>query len=151
VTSRAWSWDTLIETQSPEETHALAASLASELKPGDLVALNGDLGAGKTVFAQGIGAGLGVPGERSVRSPTFAIFDVHEGRHPLVHVDLYRIENPAEIEALGILDLLDYSIVVVEWFERSNGMLGFPDITVSFDHDARNSEARRITLSRRCS
>lgn len=149
MSSPTWSWDSLIETQGPEETRALAASLASELKPGDLVALNGDLGAGKTVFAQGLGDGLGVPGERSVRSPTFAIFDVHEGRHPLVHVDLYRIEKPEEIEALGILDLLDDSVVVVEWFERSSGMLGAPDVIVSFEYGSKNPDTRRITFSRR--
>ena len=148
MSSPTWSWDKVVETQSPGETRDLAAALASELNPGDLVALNGDLGAGKTVFAQGLGAGLGVVGERALKSPTFAIFDVHEARHPLVHVDLYRIEKPEDIEALGILDLLEDSVVVVEWFERSYGMLGKPDITVSLEYGAKNSDVRRITMSK---
>ena len=135
-----------VQTSSPEETRALAASIAPDLKPGDLIALNGDLGAGKTIFAQGLGRGLGVPGEHALRSPTFAIFDVHEGRHPLVHVDLYRIENPEEIEALGILDLLNESVVVVEWFERAHGMLGNPICTVSLSHCAGNPNTRTITI-----
>ena len=136
-----------IQTTNPTETFQLAVAFASCLSPGNLVALHGDLGAGKTVFAQGIGEGLELVNRDGVRSPTFAIFDVHEGRHRLVHVDLYRIEEPQEIEALGILDLLDDGVVVVEWFERSGGLLGKPDFVITLAHAKDNPEQRDIVIT----
>ena len=102
-----------------EATRALGARLAAELRPGDLVVLNGPLGAGKTALTQGIGAGLGVTG--AVTSPTFVLARVHRGPLPLVHVDAYRLRgagSPAlELDDLDLDADLPSSVVVVEWGE----------------------------------
>ena len=108
----------------------MAVELAARLSPGDLVALNGDLGAGKTVLAQGLARGLGVPEDQVVRSPTFSLFNIHLGPTPFVHVDLYRIGAPDEVEALGLLDLLPDHVVAVEWFEQAQGLLGVPVLVI---------------------
>ena len=99
---------------SPEQMAELGAALAAELRAGDLVLLNGELGAGKTTFTRGIGEALGVRG--AVTSPTFVLARTHpraEGLPPLVHVDAYRLGSAMELDDLG----LDYaaSIVVIEW------------------------------------
>jgi tRNA threonylcarbamoyladenosine biosynthesis protein TsaE len=98
-----------------EDTREFGRALASLLRPGDLIILSGPLGAGKTMLAQGIGAGLGVRGE--VTSPTFVIARVHKGALPLVHVDAYRIGGLAEIDDLDLDASLDASVTVVEWGE----------------------------------
>lgn len=103
-----------LEIDTPEHMAELGARLALELRAGDLVALNGELGAGKTTFTRGLGGQLGVRG--SVTSPTFVLARTHrriDGGPPLVHVDAYRLGSAAELEDLDI----DWaaSIVVVEW------------------------------------
>lgn len=104
----------MIELPTPADTRALGAALGELLEPGDLIVLSGPLGAGKTVFTQGIGAGLGVPDR--VVSPTFVLARVHRrGRIPLVHVDAYRLGSVAEVDDLDLdADLAD-SVTVVEW------------------------------------
>jgi len=95
---------------------ALGRRLAAQLRPGDLVVLNGDLGAGKTTLVQGIGAGLGVRGP--VTSPTFVIARVHPslaGGPALVHADAYRLASPAEVDDLDLDASLETSVTVVEW------------------------------------
>ena len=90
----------VIDTASERETLAFARRLGEQAKAGDVYALDGDLGAGKTVFAKGFAAGLGVPG--TVSSPTFTIIQVHEGgRLPLYHMDVYRLSDEDELEAVG--------------------------------------------------
>jgi tRNA threonylcarbamoyladenosine biosynthesis protein TsaE len=99
---------------APEDTRALGRALADRLRPGDLVVLVGPLGAGKTAFTQGIGAGLGV-GE-PVTSPTFVIARVHRGgRVPLVHVDAYRLGSVADVDDLDLDVTVSDSVTVVEW------------------------------------
>ena len=100
---------------SPDEMEALGARLAASLRAGDLVALNGELGAGKTTFTRGLGAALGVRG--AVTSPTFVLARTHPrvDGPPLVHVDAYRLGSAAELDDLDI-DFVN-SIVVVEWGE----------------------------------
>lgn len=95
---------------------ALGRRLAAVLRPGDLVVLSGDLGAGKTTLVQGIGAGLGVRGP--VTSPTFVIARVHPsltGGPALVHADAYRLSSPAEVDDLDLDASLETSVTVVEW------------------------------------
>jgi tRNA threonylcarbamoyladenosine biosynthesis protein TsaE len=111
---------TLIRLPSADDTRELGRRLAGVLRAGDLVILDGPLGAGKTVLVQGIGAGLGVRGE--VTSPTFVIARVHRpapgGRGlPLVHVDAYRLGSLAEVDDLDLDTGLEEAVTVVEWGE----------------------------------
>lgn len=103
---------------SEAETRAIAARLAPELRPGTVLLISGDLGAGKTAFVRGLAEGLGVPGDE-VTSPTFTL--VHEyrgGRLPLIHVDLYRLEA-ADLSEIGLDEALaEAGVVAVEWPER---------------------------------
>jgi len=110
-------------SHSPEETAAAARALADALDPAEglFVSLSGPLGAGKTVFVKGVAVGIGVE-PAQVTSPTFVIASRHEGRVPLVHADLYRIESETELLAAGFLDWLEPgALVVAEWGDR------FPD------------------------
>src|SRR4051812_35178539 len=106
-------------TASPEETHALGAALGARLRAGDVVLLRGELGAGKTAFVQGLARGFGVPESRRVASPTFTLVNEHAGRAPLYHIDLYRIEDPSDLEEIGMRDYFSgRGVAVVEWAER---------------------------------
>lgn len=103
------------------DTQAIAERLGRLLAAGDVLALVGPLGAGKTTFVQGLARGLGVPSDRHVASPTFALVNEHPGRVPLVHADLYRIEDARELAELGLTDAFDRAAVAIEWLDR------FPD------------------------
>jgi tRNA threonylcarbamoyladenosine biosynthesis protein TsaE len=109
----------VIPLPDPEATEAFGASLASLIRPGDVIALEGTLGAGKTTLARGLLRGLGHRGD--VASPTFPIviaYDPPAVRLPVWHVDLYRIEDPAELEELGLDDALHDGALLIEWPER---------------------------------
>lgn len=110
-------------TSSPEETADLAASLARRLAAGAVLALHGDLGAGKTCFVQGLAAGLDVADP--VTSPTYTLIQEYEGRVPLVHCDLYRLANGSEAHSLGLDDYLFGGdvIMAIEWPERASNLL----------------------------
>ncbi len=106
-----------MKLSSAQETEAFGRRLAAHLQAGDIVALFGDLGAGKTTLARGILAGLGHDGE--VASPTFPIVIPYETlRLPAWHVDLYRLEDPAEVEELALDEALEDGALIVEWPER---------------------------------
>jgi len=101
-------------TRSVDATRELAAALAGLARPRDLLLLVGDLGAGKTAFAQGFGRGLGV--EEPITSPTFALVQGYSGRLPLHHLDVYRLEQVTEAADLGLSELLDDgSVTLIEW------------------------------------
>lgn len=103
-----------------EQTRLLGAALGALLRRGDVVLLQGNLGAGKTALTQGIGEGMGVHGV--INSPTFTILKEYSGPMPLYHFDLYRIEDPDEVYALGFEDYLSGDgVCVVEWAERGEG------------------------------
>lgn len=109
-----------------EATHGLGVHLAGLVVPGDIITLAGPLGAGKTSIARGLLAALGLAGEAP--SPSFAIVQPYappEVRIPVLHVDLYRIEDPDEIEELGLDEALADSLLIVEWPERAPGL--WPD------------------------
>jgi tRNA threonylcarbamoyladenosine biosynthesis protein TsaE len=111
-----------IRTRSPEETRILGAALAPMLLPGDVVSLSGDLGAGKTVFVQGLAAALGV--HQPVTSPTFTIVHEYEGRYPVVHIDVYRLDSFQEVIDLGFEEFLDpKGVVVIEWGDAVGPLL----------------------------
>ena len=100
-------------TRSVAGTRALGAALAAHLAPGDVLVLTGDLGAGKTAFAQGVAAGLGVTDP--VTSPTFTIVQEYAGPVPVQHLDLYRLGSLQEVIDLGIEETLDERVTIVEW------------------------------------
>lgn len=113
-------------TNSPEETWALAAALAEELGPGTVMALHGELGAGKTCFIQGYAAALGI--DEPITSPTYTLIGEYEGRLPLHHLDLYRLSGPEEALGLGLEEYFDIKgITAIEWAERAEGLLP-PDL-----------------------
>lgn len=114
-----------------EATRLLGDDLAAMLKPGDLVFLEGDLGAGKSTLARATIRSLVDDPEHEVPSPTFTIVQPYEARHPLLHVDLYRLASPEEIDELGIGEALGTAIVLVEWAERAAGALGEASLTVA--------------------
>ena len=112
------------ESRSPEETRSLAARLAAWLQPGDILALFGELGSGKTEFVHGLARGLAVPPQVAVASPSFTLAHEYPGRHLLVHLDLYRLEAlPPEV----LPDLEEYlsgpGVIVIEWAERLERLL----------------------------
>ena len=108
-----------VVTGSGEETVALGARLGRLLLPGDFVALEGELGAGKTQFAKGIAAGLEVDPGTPVTSPTYTILNIYQGRLPLYHFDLYRLQGPEEVAELGFEEYFHgRGACVVEWAER---------------------------------
>ncbi len=125
------------------QTHALGVRLGAAAFPGMVVTLRGDLGAGKTVLAKGIGAGLGVPG--IVRSPTFVILQLHEGgRLPMAHVDGYRLDGPDDLAHVGLDDALaGHGVVVIEWPERFEEALPVDRLDIALDFVG---TARRATL-----
>ena len=107
---------------SPAQTRALADRLAALVRPGDVVLLVGGLGAGKTEFTKGFAAALGV--EELVMSPTFTLARRYEGRIPVVHVDVYRLELVGEVVDLGLDDLAgDEGVIVVEWGDLVAGLV----------------------------
>jgi tRNA threonylcarbamoyladenosine biosynthesis protein TsaE len=103
-----------VVTASAEETRAVGAALATLLVAGDVVVLAGDLGAGKTTFAQGVARGLGV--ETTVTSPSFTLVQQYVGRLPVAHVDVYRLDRIQELHDLGFEELVDGDgVVLLEW------------------------------------
>jgi len=117
---------------SPADTLAIAKALGGVLRPGDVVALTGDLGAGKTLFCKGVGGALGIPPDRIV-SPTFTIVTEHAGPVPLTHVDLYRLDTARDAEEIGIPELLSgEGVCLVEWGEKIAGLLPTDCIQVTF-------------------
>jgi tRNA threonylcarbamoyladenosine biosynthesis protein TsaE len=124
-----------LDIGNPEAMRQLGQWLGGHLGAGDVVALSGDLGAGKTTLTQGIALGLGIPGSIYVTSPTFTLVQEYPGRIPLVHVDLYRLEGLPEPWFLGLEEILDGSnLVVIEWadFLASAYMTEYLDIQITF-------------------
>ena len=132
------------ETTSESATAALAESLGRRIDGGVCICLIGSLGVGKSVFVRGLCRGLGI--DEDVLSPTFILFEEYRGRLPVVHLDLYRLEHESDIEELGAFDRVgDGSVVVVEWGERSEYILGVSEIALTFE--ITGETARRITVS----
>jgi tRNA threonylcarbamoyladenosine biosynthesis protein TsaE len=135
----------MLETNTEDETAAAGESLAATLRPGDVVLLYGDLGAGKTAFVRGMARGLGAPPDE-VSSPTFTIVQEYAAKATtLYHVDLYRLE-PAEIDDLGLEDLVSSDgIVAVEWADRWRGR---PDDVTEVKIRDLGEDRRSIEISR---
>ena len=132
---------------SVEETWTLAREFADELCPGDVVCLEGDLGAGKTTFTQGLAAFLGA--RRAVTSPTFCLVVEHPtDRFLLVHMDLYRLHDADDVLTIGWEDYLSRGAVMfVEWPERAGELIPATARHVRFEHLPDSPDARRITFA----
>ncbi len=108
-----------VETLSAEETIALGKTIGRHLDCPMTLLLYGDLGSGKTAFAQGLARGLAVPESIAVTSPTYTLINEYPGRQPFFHVDLYRLPHPVDSEEIGLYELFDDAgIVAIEWSER---------------------------------
>ena len=137
----------IIETRSPEETFALGKKIGEAAKPGQVYTLNGDLGVGKTVFTQGVAAGLGIT--EPVSSPTFTIVQVYEeGRLPFYHFDVYRIGDIEEMEEIGYDDyFFGEGICLIEWAELIRDILPEKRIEITIEKDlTQGFDYRRITV-----
>lgn len=137
----------IYETNSPEETYALAKKLGEESSPGTVYTLTGDLGVGKTVFAQGLARGLGI--EEPINSPTFTIVQVYdEGRIPFYHFDVYRIGDVWEMEEIGYEDYFyGAGVCLIEWAELIAELLPEERTELLIEKDLQKGfDYRRITL-----
>jgi tRNA threonylcarbamoyladenosine biosynthesis protein TsaE len=131
-----------LTTNSEHETFLLGERVAATLQPGTFVLLHGNLGAGKTAFVRGMAAGLGANPD-DVSSPTFVLIQHYKGRTPLVHVDLYRLENPAAVDDLGLEELANGAVVAVEWAER---LPRPPDGSLCVRIEDRGDDQRQISF-----
>ena len=131
----------IIESSSPRETKAWGRRLASMLEGGEVLALEGDLGVGKTCFIKGLAHGLQLS-EEQILSPTFTMIQEHRGRLPLYHIDLYRLENVA-LDDLGLREyLFSGAVAAVEWFERLTEANQLSRLSIRLSYSAAN--CRRI-------
>lgn len=137
----------IIETRSPEETFALGKKIGRQAQKGQVYTLTGDLGTGKTVFTQGVAAGLGI--RESVNSPTFTIVQVYEeGRLPFYHFDVYRIGDIEEMEEIGYDDyFFGEGICLIEWAELIEEILPENRISITIQKDLEKGfDYRRIII-----
>lgn len=133
----------IVRSRSVEETRALGRRIGARLRPGDCLALRGQLGVGKTVVAQGIVAGAG--GGDDVRSPTFVLQAIYPGRVSVNHFDLYRLEEGVDLRSLGMEEVLLEGAAIVEWGERAPGDWFNGEITLEIT----SATERRISLQLR--
>ena len=131
-------------TNGPERTQAVGASIGENARPGDLILLEGELGAGKTCLTQGILWGLG--GTEYARSPTFVLMAQYEARLTLYHVDLYRVDSIAEAADLGLDEVISgEGVTVVEWADRAGGLFEDEGLRIGLAH--KGETVRSLTLS----
>ncbi len=105
-------------TRSERETFLLAKKLAQGFKGKEVVLLEGELGTGKTVFAKGLAAGLGLKDFHQVCSPSYTLINIYQARYPIFHIDLYRLGKETEVMDLGWEDYLGQGVIIVEWAEK---------------------------------
>ena len=127
---------------SESETFELAKRLAESFQGQEVVFLTGELGAGKTIFAKGIAAGLGLDDVNQVCSPSFTLVNIYQAKCPIFHIDLYRLEKNSEIEDLGWEDYLDRGVIIVEWAEK----LKMDVEAIRINIEVLNDETRKITI-----
>jgi tRNA threonylcarbamoyladenosine biosynthesis protein TsaE len=133
----------VITTKSPKETVHLGSRIAKHLKPDTVVALSGELGAGKTTLIQGIAKGLGI--DNYVTSPTFTLINEFKGKKDLYHIDLYRINDIRELEDLSIEEYFNKGgIVVIEWAEKAKDIL--PKGTIDIGIKIKSDNERQFTF-----
>jgi len=132
-------------TSSARETMLVGEKLAKKLAPGDVVALYGNLGSGKTTFTKGVGKGLGVKNPERINSPTFVLIKEYKGKIPLYHLDLYRMGDLKEIENLAIEEYIyGDGVTVIEWAEKIKPLL--PEKLVSVRLKAKSGNKREVLV-----
>ena len=138
-----------LQTTNAAETRAFAARLGALLRPGDLVCLVGDLGAGKTTFTQGLALGLGLPPDAPVNSPTFTLVSEHlGGRVPLYHFDVYRLLDSSGLYDLAFDEYLSGDgVVVIEWADKIPDALPNERLDIALTADDKNSDTRQIVIT----
>ena len=130
-------------SNSPKETENIAKAFAKNLKPGDVVTLDGDLGAGKTAFTQGLAKGLGIADY--VSSPTFTIVNCYEGSIPLYHFDVYRIDDCDDMYEIGYDEYVGGDgIAVIEWSEKIEEILPVPRYRIVITKDMLKHDDYRV-------
>ncbi|WP_379921659.1 tRNA (adenosine(37)-N6)-threonylcarbamoyltransferase complex ATPase subunit type 1 TsaE [Erythrobacter sp. R86502] len=142
--------ETRIELGDLAAMTAFGSRIADKLKPGDVVALTGGLGAGKTTLARAILAALGHTGE--VPSPTFTIIETYDSpalRWPVVHADFYRLDDPAELAEIGLDDYREGAVLLAEWPENAGGFMKEPGcLSIALQPIGENGEGGRIAIAR---
>jgi len=137
----------IVTTRNEQQTIDLGEKIAKRLKPGDLVALSGDLGAGKTTLVKGIAKGLGVKDYRHVNSPSFVLVKEYKGKVPLYHFDIYRLNKLKDIEDIGYEDYLGgRGVVVIEWAKKMGRIL--PKKYLEITLKIKNPNQRVINIKR---
>ena len=135
-----------LSSSHARRTQALGVRLGRLLQAGDMVCLYGDLGSGKTTLTQGLARGLGVPSGVRVRSPSFVLMHRYEGRVPVYHVDLYRLDTPGDLDDIGLRELFDGdAVIIVEWAERLGSLCPASRLDVTLRYGLAG-ETRQITL-----
>jgi tRNA threonylcarbamoyladenosine biosynthesis protein TsaE len=133
----------VITTQSEDETVETARTVGAALSAGHVVLLFGDLGAGKTAFVRGLADGLGIAGDQ-VSSPTFTLVQEYRGgRLPLIHVDLYRLNDPREIDDLGLEEIGAGAVLAIEWAEKLRQP---PDAAIEVHITHGNADTRMVAI-----
>ena len=137
----------IIETKTPQETFEVGKKIGENAKPGQIYTLTGDLGVGKTVFTQGVAAGLGIT--EPVNSPTFTIIQEYEdGRLPFYHFDVYRIEEPEEMEEIGYEEYFyGQGVCLVEWASLVEEIIPPEAVWITIEKDLdKGFDYRKITV-----
>ena len=134
-----------LTTHSAGETQDLGRLIGAEALPGDLILLSGELGSGKTTLAQGIAWGLGATGY--AHSPTFVLVNEYPGRVTLYHVDLYRVDDPGEVEELAIQEMLSDGACVVEWAEKALASLPDEHLRIEIAASGPGPDQRQLRLT----
>lgn len=136
----------ILRSSSERETLQIAKNFAKTLKPGSVLAMEGDLGAGKTTFIKGLSLGLGLKKKDEVKSPTFVIMHVYLAKMPIYHFDLYRLDDEKDFRAIGLDEFAHdpHSICCIEWAGKAAGWL--PDATHRITLKHRGIHARSIAI-----
>ena len=134
-------------THSPYETIQLAEKVGKRIREGTVLCLDGELGAGKTLFVQSLARTLGV--ESEVTSPTFNLMNIYEGICPIIHFDLYRLTQEEELEDIGFYEYIEVSegIVVIEWSDKFPDSLPEEYVRIRFERVEDSEQARKIVFS----
>jgi tRNA threonylcarbamoyl adenosine modification protein YjeE len=132
-------------SKSPEETYSLGTQIGSRLRGGEIILLNGELGAGKTLLTKGIVKGIDPDTSITVVSPSFTLVNLYNARLDIIHVDLYRLDSE-EIGNIGLEDYMDTDhVIIVEWAERAHGFFSGTTVDITIDHAGEHK--REITIS----